>query len=103
MVNYMLFLCDILFIEYMLIDLLDFVLLVVGLGLKIGLDVIVKWFVELVVFNFDQSDKIMEFLLEVLKVCLSDEVDVLDVVLLEVVNDKLVFLFINKQEVGQVQ
>lgn len=53
MVNYMLFLCDILFIEYMLIDLLDFVLLVVGLGLKIGLDVIVKWFVELVVFNFD--------------------------------------------------
>lgn len=38
----------------------------------------------------------MEFLLEVLKVCLSDEVDVLDVVLLEVVNDKLVFLFINK-------
>lgn len=40
-------LCDMVLIENILIDYLDFVLLVFGLGLKMGLDVINKWLVEI--------------------------------------------------------
>lgn len=41
------FVCDIMLIENILIDYLDFVLLVFGFGLKMGMDVINKWFGEI--------------------------------------------------------
>ncbi len=94
---------DTLFIEHTPIDSLDFASPVVGLGSKIGLDATVKWPAELVLSNSDQSDKTTELSLEVLKACLSDEADVLDVALPEAANGKLVLLLINKQEAGQAQ
>ncbi|EGR2449979.1 TPA: 4-hydroxy-3-polyprenylbenzoate decarboxylase [Vibrio cholerae] len=103
MVNHMSPLRDTLFIEHTPIDSLDFASPVVGLGSKIGLDATVKWPAELVLSNSDQSDKTTELSLEVLKACLSDEADVLDVALPEAANDKLVLLLINKQEAGQAQ
>ncbi|MGH2440872.1 4-hydroxy-3-polyprenylbenzoate decarboxylase [Vibrio cholerae] len=103
MVNHMSPLRDTLFIEHTPIDSLDFASPVVGLGSKIGLDATVKWPAELVLSNSDQSDKTTELSLEVLKACLSDEADVLDVALPEVANGKLVLLLINKQEAGQAQ
>lgn len=103
MVNHMSPLRDTLFIEHTPIDSLDFASPVVGLGSKIGLDATVKWPAELVLSNSDQSDKTTELSLEVLKVCLSDEADVLDVALPEAANGKLVLLLINKQEAGQAQ
>ncbi|HGE6044711.1 TPA: 4-hydroxy-3-polyprenylbenzoate decarboxylase [Vibrio cholerae] len=103
MVNHMSPLRDTLFIEYTPIDSLDFASPVVGLGSKIGLDATVKWPAELVLSNSDQSDKTTELSLEVLKACLSDEADVLDVALPEAANGKLVLLLINKQEAGQAQ
>ncbi|EOB1224282.1 4-hydroxy-3-polyprenylbenzoate decarboxylase [Vibrio cholerae] len=103
MVNHMSPLRDTLFIEHTPIDSLDFASPVVGLGSKIGLDATVKWPAELVLSNSDQSDKTTELSLEVLKACLSDEADVLDVALPEAANGKLVLLLINKQEAGQAQ
>ncbi|WP_336932686.1 4-hydroxy-3-polyprenylbenzoate decarboxylase [Vibrio cholerae] len=103
MVNHMSPLRDTLFIEHTPIDSLDFASPVVGLGSKIGLDATVKWPAELAVSNSDQSDKTTELSLEVLKACLSDEADVLDVALPEAANGKLVLLLINKQEAGQAQ
>ncbi|WP_457803698.1 4-hydroxy-3-polyprenylbenzoate decarboxylase [Vibrio cholerae] len=103
MVNHMSPLRDTLFIEHTPIDSLDFASPVVGLGSKIGLDATVKWPAELVLSNSDQSDKTTELSLEVLKACLSDEADVLDVALPEAVNGKLVLLLINKQDAGQAQ
>ncbi|EPP5681385.1 4-hydroxy-3-polyprenylbenzoate decarboxylase [Vibrio cholerae] len=103
MVNHMSPLRDTLFIEHTPIDSLDFASPVVGLGSKIGLDATVKWPAELVLSNSDQSDKTTELSLEVLKACLSDEADVLDVSLPEAANGKLVLLLINKQEAGQAQ
>ncbi|HGS4779855.1 TPA: 4-hydroxy-3-polyprenylbenzoate decarboxylase [Vibrio cholerae] len=103
MVNHMSPLHDTLFIEHTPIDSLDFASPVVGLGSKIGLDATVKWPAELVLSNSDQSDKTTELSLEVLKACLSDEADVLDVALPEAANGKLVLLLINKQEAGQAQ
>ncbi|EKF9207126.1 4-hydroxy-3-polyprenylbenzoate decarboxylase [Vibrio sp. R-1] len=103
MVNHMSPLRDTLFIEHTPIDSLDFASPVVGLGSKIGLDATVKWPAELVLSNYDQSDKTTELSLEVLKACLSDEADVLDVALPEAANGKLVLLLINKQEAGQAQ
>ncbi|TQQ07189.1 4-hydroxy-3-polyprenylbenzoate decarboxylase [Vibrio cholerae] len=103
MVNHMSPLRDTLFIEHTPIDSLDFASPVVGLGSKIGLDATVKWPAELVLSNSDQSDNTTELSLEVLKVCLSDEADVLDVALPEAANGKLVLLLINKQEAGQAQ
>ncbi|HHY0327301.1 TPA: 4-hydroxy-3-polyprenylbenzoate decarboxylase [Vibrio cholerae] len=103
MVNHMSPLRDNLFIEHTPIDSLDFASPVVGLGSKIGLDATVKWPAELVLSNSDQSDKTTELSLEVLKACLSDEADVLDVALPEAANGKLVLLLINKQEAGQAQ
>lgn len=103
MVNHMSPLRDTLFIEHTPIDSLDFASQVVGLGSKIGLDATVKWPAELVLSNSDQSDKTTELSLEVLKACLSDEADVLDVALPEAANGKLVLLLINKQEAGQAQ
>ncbi|EIA3113340.1 4-hydroxy-3-polyprenylbenzoate decarboxylase [Vibrio cholerae] len=94
---------DTLFIEHTPIDSLDFASPVVGLGSKIGLDATVKWPAELALSNSDQSDKTTELSLEVLKACLSDEADVLDVALPEAANGKLVLLLINKQEAGQAQ
>ncbi|MEJ7136811.1 4-hydroxy-3-polyprenylbenzoate decarboxylase, partial [Vibrio paracholerae] len=103
MVNHMSPLRDTLFIEHTPIDSLDFASPVVGLGSKIGLDATVKWPAELVLSNSDLSDKTTELSLEVLKACLSDEADVLDVALPEAANGKLVLLLINKQEAGQAQ
>ncbi|PAS03689.1 4-hydroxy-3-polyprenylbenzoate decarboxylase [Vibrio cholerae] len=103
MVNHMSPLRDTLFIEHTPIDSLDFASPVVGLGSKIGLDATVKWPAELVLSNPDQSGKTTELSLEVLKACLSDEADVLDVALPEAANGKLVLLLINKQEAGQAQ
>lgn len=103
MVNHMSPLRDTLFIEHTPIDSLDFASPVVGLGSKIGFDATVKWPAELVLSNSDQSDKTTELSLEVLKACLSDEADVLDVALPEAANGKLVLLLINKQEAGQAQ
>ncbi|EPC4930512.1 4-hydroxy-3-polyprenylbenzoate decarboxylase [Vibrio cholerae] len=103
MVNHMSPLRDTLFIEHTPIDSLDFASPVVGLGSKIGLDATVKWPAELVLSNYDQSDKTTELSLEALKACLSDEADVLDVALPEAANGKLVLLLINKQEAGQAQ
>ncbi|HFG1881538.1 4-hydroxy-3-polyprenylbenzoate decarboxylase [Vibrio cholerae] len=103
MVNHMSPLRDTLFIEHTPIDSLDFASPVVGLGSKIGLDATVKWPAELVLSNSDQSGKTTELSLEVLKACLSDEADVLDVALPEAANGKLVLLLINKQEAGQAQ
>lgn len=103
MVNHISPLRDTLFIEHTPIDSLDFASPVVGLGSKIGLDATVKWPAELVLSNSDQSDKTTELSLEVLKACLSDEADVLDVALPEAANGKLVLLLINKQEAGQAQ
>lgn len=103
MVNHMSPLRDTLFIEHTPIDSLDFASPVVGLGSKIGLDATVKWPAELVLSNSDQSDKTTELSLEVLKACLSDEADVLDVALPVAANGKLVLLLINKQEAGQAQ
>ncbi|GIC00782.1 3-polyprenyl-4-hydroxybenzoate carboxy-lyase [Vibrio cholerae] len=103
MVNHMSPLRDTIFIEHTPIDSLDFASPVVGLGSKIGLDATVKWPAELVLSNSDQSDKTTELSLEVLKACLSDEADVLDVALPEAANGKLVLLLINKQEAGQAQ
>ncbi|EGQ9188357.1 4-hydroxy-3-polyprenylbenzoate decarboxylase [Vibrio cholerae] len=103
MVNHMSPLRDTLFIEHTPIDSLDFASPVVGLGSKIGLDATAKWPAELAVSNSDQSDKTTELSLEVLKACLSDEADVLDVALPEAANGKLVLLLINKQEAGQAQ
>ncbi|EGR1075022.1 4-hydroxy-3-polyprenylbenzoate decarboxylase [Vibrio cholerae] len=103
MVNHMSPLRDTLFIEHTPIDSLDFASPVVGLGSKIGLDATVKWPAELVLSNYDQSDKTMELSLEALKACLSDEAEVLDVALPEAANGKLVLLLINKQEAGQAQ
>ncbi|GHZ04587.1 4-hydroxy-3-polyprenylbenzoate decarboxylase [Vibrio cholerae] len=103
MVNHMSPLRDTLFIEHTPIDSLDFASPVVGLGSKFGLDATVKWPAELVLSNSDQSDKTTELSLEVLKACLSDEADVLDVALPEAANGKLVLLLINKQEAGQAQ
>ncbi|HGS4986497.1 TPA: 4-hydroxy-3-polyprenylbenzoate decarboxylase [Vibrio cholerae] len=103
MVNHMSPLRDTLFIEHTPIDSLDFASPVVGLGSKIGLDATVKWPAELVLSNSEQSDKTTELSLEVLKACLSDEADVLDVALPEAANGKLVLLLINKQEAGQAQ
>lgn len=103
MVNHMSPLRDTLFIEHTPIDSLDFASPVVGLGSKIGLDATVKWPAELVLSNSDQSDKTTELSLEVLKACLSDEAEVLDVALPEAANGKLVLLLINKQEAGQAQ
>ncbi|EGR4202595.1 4-hydroxy-3-polyprenylbenzoate decarboxylase [Vibrio cholerae] len=103
MVNHMSPLRDTLFIEHTPIDSLDFASPVVGLGSKIGLDATVKWPAELVLSNSDQSDKTTELSLEVLKACLSDEADVLDVALPEAANGKLVLLLINKQEAVQAQ
>ncbi|WP_336940046.1 4-hydroxy-3-polyprenylbenzoate decarboxylase [Vibrio cholerae] len=103
MVNHMSPLRNTLFIEHTPIDSLDFASPVVGLGSKIGLDATVKWPAELVLSNSDQSDKTTELSLEVLKACLSDEADVLDVALPEAANGKLVLLLINKQEAGQAQ
>ncbi|ENM3752841.1 4-hydroxy-3-polyprenylbenzoate decarboxylase [Vibrio cholerae] len=103
MVNHMSPLRDTLFIEHTPIDSLDFASPVVGLGSKIGLDATVKWPAELVLSNSDLSDKTTELSLEVLKACLSDEADVLDVGLPEAANGKLVLLLINKQEAGQAQ
>ncbi|EGR4133186.1 4-hydroxy-3-polyprenylbenzoate decarboxylase [Vibrio cholerae] len=103
MVNHMSPLRDTLFIEHTPIDSLDFASPVVGLGSKIGLDATVKWPAELVLSNYDQSDKTTEPSLEALKACLSDEADVLDVALPEAANGKLVLLLINKQEAGQAQ
>ncbi|EPO3010809.1 4-hydroxy-3-polyprenylbenzoate decarboxylase [Vibrio cholerae] len=103
MVNHMSPLRDTLFIEHTPIDSLDFASPVVGLGSKIGLDATVKWPAELVLSNSDQSDNTTELSLEVLKACLSDEADVLDVALPEAANGKLVLLLINKQEAGQAQ
>ncbi|MDV2343516.1 4-hydroxy-3-polyprenylbenzoate decarboxylase [Vibrio cholerae] len=103
MVNHMSPLRDTLFIEHTPIDSLDFASPVVGLGSKIGLDATVKWPAELVLSNSDQSDKTTELSLEVLKACLSDEADVLDVALPEAANGKLVLLLINKQDAGQAQ
>ncbi|HGF7531268.1 TPA: 4-hydroxy-3-polyprenylbenzoate decarboxylase [Vibrio cholerae] len=103
MVNHMSPLRDTLFIEHTPIDSLDFASPVVGLGSKIGLDATVKWPAELVLSNSDQSDKTTTLSLEVLKACLSDEADVLDVALPEAANGKLVLLLINKQEAGQAQ
>lgn len=103
MVNHMSPLRDTLFIEHTPIDSLDFASPVVGLGSKIGLDATVKWPAELVLYNYDQSDKTTELSLEALKACLSDEADVLDVALPEAANGKLVLLLINKQEAGQAQ
>ncbi|TQP31787.1 4-hydroxy-3-polyprenylbenzoate decarboxylase [Vibrio cholerae] len=103
MVNHMSPLRDTLFIEHTPIDSLDFASPVVGLGSKIGLDATVKWPAELVLSNSDQSEKTTELSLEVLKACLSDEADVLDVALPEAANGKLVLLLINKQEAGQAQ
>ncbi|EOW9184939.1 4-hydroxy-3-polyprenylbenzoate decarboxylase [Vibrio cholerae] len=103
MVNHMSPQRDTLFIEHTPIDSLDFASPVVGLGSKIGLDATVKWPAELVLSNSDQSDKTTELSLEVLKACLSDEADVLDVALPEAANGKLVLLLINKQEAGQAQ
>ncbi|GIB05127.1 4-hydroxy-3-polyprenylbenzoate decarboxylase [Vibrio cholerae] len=103
MVNHMSPLRDTLFIEHTPIDSLDFASPVVGLGSKIGLDATVKWPAELVLYNYDQSDKTTELSLEALKACLSDEAEVLDVALPEAANGKLVLLLINKQEAGQAQ
>ncbi|RBM46868.1 4-hydroxy-3-polyprenylbenzoate decarboxylase [Vibrio tarriae] len=103
MVNHMSPLRDTLFIEHTPIDSLDFASPVVGLGSKIGLDATVKWPVELVLSNSDQSDKTTELSLQELKARLSDEADVLDVALPEAANGKLVLLLINKQEAGQAQ
>ncbi|ENM3850843.1 4-hydroxy-3-polyprenylbenzoate decarboxylase [Vibrio cholerae] len=103
MVNHMSPLRDTLFIEHTPIDSLDFASPVVGLGSKIGLDATVKWPAELVLSNSDLSDKTTELSLEVLKACLSDEADVLDVALPGAANGKLVLLLINKQEAGQAQ
>ncbi|EGQ9321634.1 4-hydroxy-3-polyprenylbenzoate decarboxylase [Vibrio cholerae] len=103
MVNHMSPLRDTLFIEHTPIDSLDFASPVVGLGSKIGLDATVKWPAELVLSNSDQSDKTTELSLEVLKACLSDEADVLDVALPEAANGQLALLLINKHKAGQAQ
>lgn len=85
MIEYMELVWDILFIEYILIDLLDFVFLVVGLGLKMGFDVIIKWDVELLSFV-----EVLE--LEIVSICF-EYIEQLKILYLEVIDVYLLLVF----------